>query len=258
MQPTNALIELPRKGKALIVTDIHGDLTDFEKYMSIWNKFKVRKENHIILTGDYIHSMFTAEDNSIAILDSVMWHYKHTNNFHVLLGNHEWSHISGVAVYKSGINQKHEFELLLKHKFGTEWEHQLSIYIDFFKALPLAAKTQNGVFISHAAPVKKISGIEDIIQLKELGYGLTNRNLFDLLWNRHQVDYNKKHIKDFLAKVGCKVSVVGHTPVDGYAVMGNQIVLSSSFGSGKKCYMELDLEKEIKKVDEVIKMIRYL
>ena len=257
MQLSNSLIELPRKGKALIVTDIHGNLTDFEEYMRIWNKLKGR-DSHFILTGDYIHSMFTTKDHSIEILDCIKWHYEHTKNFHVLLGNHEWSHISGMAVYKSGINQKREFERLLKHKFGTGWEHQLSLYIDFFKALPLAVRTQNGVFISHAAPAKKISGIRDIIQLKEMGYGRDNEILFELLWNRHPEDYGKRDIKDFLAKVGCEVSVVGHTPVNGYAVIGNQIVLSSSFGLGKKCYMELDLEKDIKDVNDLIVMIRYL
>ncbi|ODS35730.1 MAG: hypothetical protein A7316_03360 [Candidatus Altiarchaeales archaeon WOR_SM1_86-2] len=51
MQVRKSLIELPRKGRTLIVTDIHGKLADFEKYMKIGNEFK-DKENHLILTGD--------------------------------------------------------------------------------------------------------------------------------------------------------------------------------------------------------------
>ena len=49
MQSRKSLIELPGKGKAVVVTDIHGNLADFERCMKIWNYFK-HSENHLILT----------------------------------------------------------------------------------------------------------------------------------------------------------------------------------------------------------------
>jgi len=256
MQSRKSLIELPGKGKALVVTDIHGNLADFERYMEIWNDFK-RRENHLILTGDYIHSMSGVEDCSMEILGEAMELYNE-EGVHLLLGNHEWSHIAGEDVYKAGVNQTLEFESHVEEKFGEEWEHQLDLYINFFKKLPLAARTENGVFISHAAPARNIGGIEDMINITGGGYGMDNDNLFDLLWSRYPQDYDEKDIDVFLEKVGCKVSVVGHTPVDGYMVIGNQIVLSSSFSAGRKAYIRLDLEKEIKDVDDVIGMIEYL
>jgi len=36
------LVELPRKGKALVITDIHGNLTDFQRFMHIWDEFEMR------------------------------------------------------------------------------------------------------------------------------------------------------------------------------------------------------------------------
>lgn len=257
MKIKKSLVELPKKGKALIITDIHGNLADFEKYMKIWRDFK-SNDNHLILTGDYIHAMFNAKDDSIKILDSVKWNCGHSKNFHALLGNHEWSHVSGEAVYKAGINQKNEFELQLERKFGIRWNHKLDLYINFFRKLPLAVRTENGVFISHASPGRNIKNIDDIINVTDNGYGINNENLFGLLWNRYSEDYYEEEIDFFLEKLMCKVSVVGHTPFDGYRVVGNQIVLSSSFGLGKKCYIELDLEKEIKEIGDVIKMIKYL
>jgi len=255
MQSRKSLIGLPGKGKALIVTDIHGNLADFERYMEIWNDLK-RRENHLILTGDYIHGMFGVEDGSIEILGKVMGLYNE-DGVHLLLGNHEWSHIAGEDVYKAGVNQTLEFESRVEEKFGEDREHQLGLYIDFFKKLPLAARTENGVFISHAAPARNIGGIEDIINITGEGYEMDNDNLFELLWSRYPGDYDEKDIDIFLEKVGCKVSVVGHTPVDGYRVIGNQIVLSSSFSAGRKAYILLDLEKEIKDVDDVVGMIEY-
>lgn len=256
MQTKNSLAELPANGAALVITDIHGNIEDFNRYMEIWENFK-GADNHLILAGDYIHGMFDKEDSSIEIIDSLMYNCGQSKNFHVLLGNHEWSHISGEAVFKSGIDQKRGFELRIEQKFGGEWKYKLDTYIDFFKNLPVAVKTKNGVFISHAAPAR-IKNIDSIRNVTDLGYGSNNMVLFQLLWNRYPEDYDEKDIDIFLGKVGCKVSVVGHTPVEGYEIIGNQVILSSSFLTERKCYLELDLEKDIGGVNDVEGMIKEL
>ena len=51
------LIELPHKGKALIITDLHGNLEDYNRYMEIWKEFK-DKNNYLILTGDFFQNDF--------------------------------------------------------------------------------------------------------------------------------------------------------------------------------------------------------
>jgi serine/threonine-protein phosphatase PP1 catalytic subunit len=33
------IVELPKKGHAIIVTDIHGNLTDYNKYLELWKKY---------------------------------------------------------------------------------------------------------------------------------------------------------------------------------------------------------------------------
>ena len=45
------------------------------------------KNNHLILTGDFIHSCYQI-DSSLEIIDSVKNHFENEKNFHVLLGNH--------------------------------------------------------------------------------------------------------------------------------------------------------------------------
>jgi hypothetical protein len=66
------LIELPQEGKALIITDIHGNKVDFDKFMAIWSGFR-DGDNHLILTGDFIHAMGLENDKSIEILESVKY-----------------------------------------------------------------------------------------------------------------------------------------------------------------------------------------
>ena len=91
MKEYEKLIKLPQKGNAFIITDLHGNLEDYNRYMEIWKEFK-EKIIILILTGDFIHSCYV-NDGSLEIIDSVKKHYENEENFHVLLGNHEWAQI---------------------------------------------------------------------------------------------------------------------------------------------------------------------
>lgn len=250
-----SLVELPKKGKVLIVTDLHGNLEDYKSFMNIWQDFE-SPDNHIIITGDFIQNS-SENDKSIEILDSIVNNFENNDNFHVLLGNHEWSIVSGSAVFKSGENLSVKFENLLKLKFEDRYQEKLESYREFFEKLPIAVRTGNRIFISHAGPSTSIQSIDDIINITCNGY-LNNKKLFEILWNRCG-DYSEKDVKSFLRKVGCNAMIVGHTPVNGTKlVCKNQLIVSSSYSKGKKAYVELDLEKEIKKGKDLLKMVKYL
>lgn len=250
-----SLVELPKKGKALIITDLHGNLEDYDSFMQIWDDFK-DNSNQLIITGDFIQNR-GEKDQTVEILESIMYNFENNDNFHVLLGNHEWSIITGSAVFKAGENLSVKFENLLNGKFGDKYQQKLEIYKEFFKKLPIAAKTMNKVFISHAGPPTTVHSINDIINMKNSGYS-DNKQLFEILWNRCE-NYSKDDVNSFLKNVGCNAMIVGHTPVDGTKlVCKNQLIVSSSYSAGKKAYIELDLEKEIKKGKDLLKMVKYL
>ncbi|MBP1946262.1 metallophosphoesterase [Methanobacterium petrolearium] len=247
------MIKLPREGVALIVTDLHGNVQDFRKIIEIWENLSINN-NHLILTGDFIHAMSSKNDHSLEILKAVRV-YCQFDNFHLLLGNHEWATITHRTVYKGGENQSVNFKVLLKNEFGGSWKNKFEEYVNFLKTLPVAVKTDNGVFISHSGPPKGVNSIREIMNLTERGYS-DNPLLFELLWNRYG-DYTKNDVDNFLEKVGCKAMIVGHTPVDGYKLIQNQLIVSSSFSKGKKAYVELDLEKEIKGGRDLKRMVKY-
>lgn len=250
------LLELPRKGKALIITDLHGDIDDYNKYMSIWEGFD-DYHNHLIITGDFIHSMRRFKDSSIEIFDLIKDNFENLKNFHVLLGNHEWAHITGKPVYRGFDDQRWDFEMKLKYYYRERWIKKLEEYKEFFMELPVAVKTNNGVFISHAGPSKEINSIEDVINITDQGY-VENNRLYDLLWNRPE-DCRKRELDSFLKAVGCKFSIVGHTCVDGIRrIHDKQLIVSSSYSLGKKAYVELDLKKDINDINGIIGMVKYL
>ena len=250
------LVELAKEGKAIVVTDLHGNFDDYKRYMDIWEKCK-GNNIHFILTGDFIHAMGIKDDRSIDILESVKNKYENSENFHVLLGNHEWSTISSVSVYKGGLNQSQYFERLLQERFADCWRKKLEQYQNFFKKLPIAVKTDNKVFISHGGPPRNIRSIDDVVNIADEGY-LGNDKLSQILWNREE-DFSENDLSIFLRAVGCNAMIVGHTPVDGVKLLyDKQLIVSSSYTTGKKAYVVLDLEKKIKDARDIFDMVTKL
>ena len=254
MKKYEKLIELPQKGKALIITDLHGNLEDYERYMDIWKKFK-NKNNHLILTGDFIHSCYV-NDGSLEIIDSVKTLYENEENFHVLLGNHEWAQILDESIYKGGLNQTQDFKGLVYKKYGEKTEEKLEFYKKFFKTLAIAVRTENKVLISHAGPSPHLKSEEDIKNISNNDYS-NNLVLYEMVWNRN-MECSRNYLDPFLKHLNCNASIVGHTPVDGVELVGNQLIVSSSFGTERKAYVELDLEEEINNGYDLLKMVKYL
>jgi len=254
MKEYEKLIKLPLKGKALIITDLHGNLEDYNRYMEIWKEFK-DKNNHLILTGDFIHSCYQI-DGSLEIIDSVKNHFENEKNFHILLGNHEWAQITGESVYKGFSNQTQDFIDLIQKKYENNADNKMKSYINFFKKLAIAIKTENKVLVSHAGPSQHLKSEDDIKNISENDYS-HNLVLYEMLWSRN-MECSRNYLDPFLKHLNCNASIVGHTPVNGVELHGNQLIVSSSFGMGRKAYIELDLKEEINTGGDLLKMVKYL
>jgi serine/threonine-protein phosphatase PP1 catalytic subunit len=171
-----------------------------------------------------------------------------------LLGNHELSHIKNINIYKGGLNQKEFFEKLIKNKYGSM--EPLKEYIKFFESLAIFAKTDNKVFISHAGPSPKIDSEKKVNKMLNF-IDYDTLGIDDFLWLRYYSITTEK-IDSFLKFVNCNVMIVGHTPVNGFKIHGDLMVLSSSFASKNKAYLDIDLKKDINSINELKKRIKYL
>ena len=253
MDYNTRLVELPKNGRLLIFTDLHGNLEDYKKFLSKWD---CNDPNcHIVINGDFIHSIYK-EDFSVELLEDIIDKFNKYDNFHPILGNHEWSHIANANLYKGTVNQKKDFEKLIVKK-KSSLEPYLSNYIDFFKSIPFFVKTENGIFISHAGPSRAIESYEDYEFIVE-DDDYYSELVFSVLWARPEKDYNEEDVSFFLDLVKSKVMVVGHTTVDGYEVFGKQLILASSFTLNRKCYLDIDLSNPIGDMDDLLKNIKLL
>lgn len=249
------LIELPDYGRLIVVTDLHGDLDDYNHYLSLWDESD--PDFHIVFTGDLIHGLDEETDGSVQILDDAMAKSKEYSNFHTLLGNHEWAHITNKEIYKNNQPLLLGFKNVISFSKGFIEPH-LTNYIKFFKTMPYFVKTANGLFISHSGPSDKVRSIEAFNKIFEGDY--SSPILYDFLWNRYNsvTDYTKEDVKRFLEIVGSKVMIVGHCPVESYRLYSNQIIMSSSFQTKVKAYLDIDLSMEINDVKDVQKQLKFI
>jgi serine/threonine-protein phosphatase PP1 catalytic subunit len=249
------LIELPDHGRLIVVTDLHGNLEDYNHYLSLWDESD--PDFHIVFAGDLIHGLDESTDGSVDILDDAIAKSRQYSNFHTLLGNHEWAHITNNEIYKNNQPLLLGFKNVISYKYGLIEPH-LTDYIRFFKTMPYFVRTANGLFISHSGPSDKVKSIEAFDRIFEDGY--SSPILYDFLWNRYNkvTDYTKSDVNKFLEVVGSKAMVVGHCPVESYKLYGNQIIMSSSFQTKVKTYLDIDLSMEISDIKDVQKQLKFI
>lgn len=247
----NKEIILPKKGRLMVVTDIHGNYDNYQKYLKLWNKKD--KNSHIVFVGDLIHKT-SGYDQSIEIMDDIIEKTEKYDNFHVLLGNHEWAHITNNDIYKNGKNQKWAFEKLIEAKKGS-LQPTLDNYIEFFKSMPYFIKTENGLFISHSGPSRDIKSIKDYNNIFDEDY--ENHLLDEFLWNRPG-DYTVSDVENFLDIIDSNCMIIGHTNVDWFKKIGPQIIITSSEMTDNKTYFDINLEQQINNMDELMDYMMFL
>lgn len=255
MMSNDKLIELPDYGRLIVVTDLHGNLDDYNAYLDLWDEND--SDFHIVFTGDLIHGIDKKKDGSIEILDDAIKKSKKYSNFHTLLGNHECAHITNEDIYKLNKPLLFEFKTLVSYKKGYIEPH-LTNYIKFFKTMPYFLKTANGLFISHSGPSSRINSIETFNKIFEGDY--SNPILQEFLWNRYTDvnDYNRSDVERFLDIVGSKFMIVGHCPVESYKTFSKQIIMSSSFNTRVKTYLDMDLSMELNDISDVQKQLKFI
>lgn len=132
------------KGKILAVTDLHGNLRDFEQVFKTFAMLEAEgKATHLVFLGDLIHARKTT-DYSVEILDRLMAMgcNQPDSKVYALMGNHEMVHIYHVELWRGGESYTHAFEEAIKGKREK--------YIRFLMDMPFAIRSFGGVLLHHS------------------------------------------------------------------------------------------------------------
>lgn len=209
-----AVIELPSTVTPMIVGDLHGQVDNLLKTLSLPQGLAGMESGRscLILLGDMIHSdedrQLDNMESSVLMLDLVMkLKNRFPRNFFMLRGNHE---SFSPDVSKANVMQGKLFEQYLVENRGQDYRDAVE---KFFLALPYIVKGDTFI-ASHAAPTRGPVSYETLVDLAKLdGYA------YEVTHNRvirpgFSMGYTKGDIKNFRRVLGVKKGtpfMVGHT-----------------------------------------------
>lgn len=251
---------IPRQDKKLyVITDIHGNLKDFQYYLNLWLK---DPSNHIVFTGDLIHADTISEDYSLEILDLVK-EYIHCPSFHCLLGNHELAQIFGEDAYRYNVNQTLQFKKLVEDKYPNDYTQKYNEYKNLLKEFEYFIITSNGLFLCHTMINEDyleplLNGAVSIYDLNPYEYSYEKEFLTEWVWSRPYDDYTEKTINDFLKYTQTQYIISGHTNYNGCHIYGNQLIFDSSHNTDNKLYLEINLNNEYENIISILKQLKEL
>lgn len=249
-------VELPASGTIFVVTDLQGNVRDFERIASIFEAHQAAHgDGHLLVTGDLVHGpeytreqwpphlgSFYVGDSCSVLEQAEAVQARHPGRVHYLLGNHEHAHVGGPVVGKFFPDEAARLEQLL----GAARTERVRTWL---RSWPLVAVApQAGLCFLHAAPAAPIAHRDELEALPfDGGDGADPalaHLLVALLWSRGTT---AERARSFLRAFGpgLTAAVHGHDVVrEGFAVEhGACLCLSSSFGcyDGDKVYLRWDL-----------------
>ncbi len=265
------VLQLPARGRAILCTDLHGNLGDFQAVVAAFRQAwaETDGEAFMLFTGDLVHGPSYPrrrwpehlgtfyEDRTADLVDGfVALQQEFPGRVFSLIGNHEHSHIGGPHTRKF-----HKDPSETEHLERTVGREKALAYRDLFRTFPIACVLGRGVVATHGTPRVLEATFEEIADVEYGGYeDRTIRDmtqcpiLGELFWCRNA---GPLVVRRFLRRMELggqrnRLVVYGHDPVrKGYLREGDeQLCFSTSFGlvDAKKVYLDLDLTRPYRSV----------
>ncbi len=245
------VVHLPRRGEVLVTGDLHGCRENYERIVKFADLGR-NPERHLVLQ-EIVHGGPTDDQGgcrSFELLeDAARLKTEFPEQVHMLLANHDVAEMLNIQLTKGVDNLTQLFAEGLAHAYGPHAAEVKAAYCALFRALPLALKTYNGVWISHSTP--------HLDALSDFEYALLDRELTDedfsyegglysFLWGRNQ---DEMAARIFAEHVGSEILIVGHQPAQmGYKIPNSRhIILYSDNQLGR--YLMVPLGKSVTHAD---------
>lgn len=249
---------LPSRGVLLVATDLQGNLGDYERMVALLEAELASGPAALAFCGDLVHGPSPELNEPGAWPAHLGTPYRDRSAELVLrfealirrapalslMGNHEHAHVGGPVVPKFYPDEA----AVLDAALGPDRER----ICELFRSLPLLARGDCGVVLTHGAPRRTAASIEAFEALSWEGYEaipiadmLGVDPLGALLWARGCSDADALALLEAVTGRSEGVVIYGHDVVrEGYAKEGaHHMVVSTSYGlyDEHKVYLRLDL-----------------
>jgi len=186
-------INLPARGTLLVTGDLHDNPVHFQKIVRL-ARLDDSPDRHVIFQ-ELIHSerLVNGVDLSHRVLIRVA---DLVNRFpgqvHPILANHELAQMTGKGVSKGAGNSVELFNDGLDFVYHDAWEDVSEAVNAFIRAMPLAVRSESGVFCAHSIPSPQMlsrfdPGVLDR-DLTDDDYRASTGSAYVMVWGRGQSD----------------------------------------------------------------------
>jgi hypothetical protein len=239
-----ALLRFGAAGQVVMTGDLHGNLWGLAKLQRFCALQRYRGRR--VVLHELIHQEpERAGDMDLSIdllVRAAAWKCEYPDNVFFLLSNHELSQLRRHEITKGGRSVILDFEHGVRHRFGGQADEVLAAVDEYIAALPLAARTANGVFLAHSLP--------DPLSISTFDATIFERAptdadmepggaVYALVWGRF---HTAPAVEVLAERLEVQTFVVGHTPQEmGHEVIGRLIILASNHAHGS--FLPIDLQR---------------
>jgi hypothetical protein len=239
------LLHLPADGSLIITGDIHGHRRNFEKIVAFAD-LDNNPDRHIILQ-EIIHG--GPEDlqggclSYKLLFDVARYKCSFPEQVHIIMGNHATVFINDGEVLKDGKEMNRLMRSAIEREFKNDCGEIISAMKQFLFSMPLAAKSNTKIWISHSLPNDHfVDKFDRKIMDKELQPEdiIKPGSAYLLTWGRN----HSQSTLDKMAEVlDVDIFVLGHqAQPQGWSRAGkNLIILASDHNHG--CLLPINLAK---------------
>jgi hypothetical protein len=229
------LVLLEEAQEVLVAGDLHGNVDNIRRILLEANLEKT-PGRHLVFQ-ELIHGRFrypNGGDKSHQLVDLLAaLKCQFPSRVHLLLGNHELAQWTGQWIAKADCDLNELFRSGVEFAYGPRAAEIYSTYLKLFKAVPLAIRTPNRVFLSHSLPsANRLDSFEcesihrEEFEEKDLKPG---GFVYSLVWGR---DTTPGTVGAFLQKVDADWLITGHIPCEkGFDVPNDRQIILDALGS---------------------------
>ena len=149
-----SMLEFGSAGQLVVTGDLHGNLRNFDKLQRFCAL--ERSPGRSVILHELIHEDVSEPDKHDLSVDllirAAQWKCEYPDNVFCIQSNHELAQLRRQEITKGGRSVLYDFDVGVEQRFGDAADLVLEAVEDYIAALPLAARSKNGIFISHSLP----------------------------------------------------------------------------------------------------------
>jgi hypothetical protein len=232
-----ASVHLPDHGSVLLTGDLHDNPVHLRRVVDA-ARLADGEDRHVVL-HELIHGdrLTNGCDLSYRVLArAALLAVRHPGQVHVVLANHELAQAFRHPVSKGAGDNLEQFDAGLDWAFGDDAGLVEEAVGRFVRAMPLAVRASNGLFLAHSLPAPHLLdgfdlGILDR-PLEDADYALRTGSAWRMVWGR---GWDADELRTLAAAWGVRTFVLGHAYVEqgAEAPFPELLLLNSDHAGGR-------------------------